>query len=372
MSTPTYLMTKRLRPYPGCHPRWTHAQRIAAHNTLDILIRAGFSPDLFDDENISPGADYEDFWEDALRLATTLNACYDREITLTTDDRALVLATREHRRFGPVSINEHLFGAHARDRFINDPVFLEHAGRSLIPAVLVLDGSPAEPGALNTDVDLVSYCLDRVPATAGETARLVLKHTSAKMGMWIINLDHTMNTREKISEYLFDLLDFTALHVEGRPGKLVIQDYLDLTFEMRHFVVDGQLITSAGCIEEFTPFDAIGPTGEVSPFDDRLRRLRGALGQAHMLDPDDYAVTSQPDIAARMREHAARIASQRGGTFVIDTAINPATDDVVAIEFNDLPNSGLYAANAWAIAEALVDAHDRGYDCGSPDLPPTT
>jgi hypothetical protein len=48
-------------------------------------------------------------------------------------------------------------------------------------------------------------------------------------------------------------------------------------------------------------------------------------------------------------------------TVVMDVAIGAHTDEPLIVEFNTLPNSGLYASDVHAVYRALVTADNRGY-----------
>ena len=150
---------------------------------------------------------------------------------------------------------------------------------------------------------------------------------------------------------VLDALGWAAVRLDGRRGALLGQPKLQLQYECRCFVVDGQVVTAAGCVEEFTPLDAI--PGQ--PFDTRVRRHRGHLGGTAS------PITDELEVVGRLLEIGRRAAEEHGGTVVINVALDAERQRPVVVELNGLPNSGLYASDPWLLARALMDAADRGY-----------
>lgn len=180
--------------------------------------------------------------------------------------------------------------------------------------------------------------------------RGVVKAAERKNGIWSIQLSPDY---EELQQRLLEAMDWTFVRLESLPGAVLAQDAIDLTYEYRLFVVDGRVITGAGCIEEFTPLDR-RPDG--GAFDTRVRRIRGHLHQGQPSPVED-----RPDIVACLTACGGTLAAQHGGTTVIDVGIDAATSRPVVIELNGIPNSGLYASDPWAVAAALVAARDWGY-----------
>lgn len=351
--TPHTLITGRIRDYPGHHPSWTPAQRDVADEILQDCVLAGVDQDLLVQPD--PYADYEDFWEDAVRISAAYKACSDAGIParISTNFDDLAEATKQNRRLGPIAVTEQTLGSHARDTQLSSPAFLQHAGRTITPVTLNF-----EKQTTNTDeADLIETLLT---AASHGVERMVLKRTSLKAGVYLIELSPHLD-RQELTDKLFNLLGWAAVHTEGRPGQFVLQEYVPMAWEMRHFIVDGDLVTSAGCIEEFTPLNAVVASDDGQPtvtkHSDLLREHRGTLGQ---LEPSP--VIQRPLRAQIMRKFAAQVGREHGGTIVIDTAINADTGQPLVVEFNDLPNSGLYASDVWALYRALVTATNRGYN----------
>lgn len=133
------------------------------------------------------------------------------------------------------------------------------------------------------------------------------------------------------------------MSVAGLNDTLIVQERVSMTHEYRLFVVNGQLVSGAGCIERFTPLD-----NEGSDFDSRTEKHRG-----------DGIVVASPQLVARYKEFGQLAANEflleNLKTYVLDVAINQATDECLVIELNGLLNSGLYASNPDAVAKALVE-----------------
>ncbi|MDF2993888.1 MAG: hypothetical protein K0S37_4402 [Microbacterium sp.] len=184
-------------------------------------------------------------------------------------------------------------------------------------------------------------------AAAG-VSEVVLKSAERKGGVWAVPVStETFRNHDAV----LDALGWAAVRLDGRRGALLGQPKLQLQYEYRCFVVDGQVVTAAGCVEEFTPLDAI--PGQ--PFDTRVRRHRGHLGGTAS------PITDELEVVGRLLELGRRAAEEHGGTVVINVALDAERQRPVVVELNGLPNSGLYASDPWLLARALKDAADRGY-----------
>lgn len=335
----TTLFSGSLRPFPGMKPSWTARQQADAFRVLrDLVSVYGAAPD------VTEGADYEDFWEDACRVSAALRAsdadfqCVPEKTSWSTQELGM--------RMGPVSAVEE-GGRHARDRQLLHPVLLRHGGAARAMSLLTL--TPEEelvPGDL---FDVGEWMRSRYEAGV---SRVVLKNAERKGGVWVLD---TRPTRRECVEMVFDELDWLAVRIEGGRDALLGADFVDMRFEYRCFVVDGKVVSSAGCVEEHTPFDA-DPRSVLGPaFQTVLREHRG-----HLTEDDDPAL-DQPEIAARLLAFARQVASEHRGTVVIDVALDASRDVPVVVELNELPNSGLFATDPWLVHRALSTATDRGY-----------
>lgn len=328
------LFSGDLRPFPGIPGEWSQFKRQQAEIILSE-IRAEF-PGMLGD--IEPDADIEDFWEDACRISAALHASPTGLLTkepgtMTTPWSADEMA----RRFGPVARSEE-GGHHGRDTLIDHPVLQQYAGRSLLLGAL---------GGDQPKADVLAWLSSRY--REGGVRRAVVKSAERKNGVWSIELD---SDREVIADRLMDAMSWSYIRLEGLTNAVLAQDALDLEWEYRLFVVDGVVISGAGCVEEFTPLDRESQT---EAFDMRVRRIRGHL-QGHT-----SSVERNPEVVDRLLAFGRTVAAAHGGTVVIDVAIDRLSDRPVVVELNDLPNSGLYASDPWLVANALSSAADRGY-----------
>lgn len=336
LDAPT-LFSGDLRPFPGIPASWTGAKRDQAEAIL-ADVDAAF-PDMLGD--LDPDADIEDFWEDACRVSAAWRASGGNVVAKDS------WRTRERwspdemlRRLGPVASSEE-GGSHALDREIGHPLVHEHGGRGLKRGSLL--GDPA--------TDIVRWLAARHRDHG--VARGVVKLAERKKGIWSIELD---SDPEVVKQRLLDAMDWTFIRLEGLEGAIFAQDAIDLQWEYRLFIVDGVVVSGAGCVEEFTPLDRAPEEG---PFGTRVRRIRGHLHQGR-----PSAVEDRPEIVARLIEFGRRVAAEHGGTVVIDVALDAAASldgTPVVIELNELPNSGLYASDPWLVTRALMTAADRGY-----------
>lgn len=152
-----------------------------------------------------------------------------------------------------------------------------------------------------------------------------------------------------------DLLCWTTTPDAAPMEGFLIQEWVPMTHEYRFFIVDGRTVTGAGCVEEFTPLNRLGDT-----FDPQMRAHRGN-GIASVADS---RVELRRDLAQQYLDFIAPIAGELPegmNTVVVDVAMDARMDTPLIVEFNTLPNSGLYASDVHATYRALVGADNRGY-----------
>lgn len=339
------LFSGDLRPFPGIPQAWP-ASKAAAAAAILADVHAAF-PEMLGD--VDPDADIEDFWEDAARVSAAWRAAGGDLVAKAPGSTAAPWTTDEiARRFGPVTFDEE-GGRHAVDKQLDHSLVRRFGGRGMKVGSL--------GGHLLKDV---ARWLAIRHADHG-VQRGIVKAAGRKNGIWSIALD---SDPEVVRRRLVEEMDWTYIRLEGLENGVLAQDELELEYELRLFVVDGVIVSAAGCVEEFTPLDRV--PGKA--FDTRVRRVRGHLNQG-----TPSVVEDRPDVVERLLDFGHVVAALHGGTVVIDVAIDAGAgaDGVpVVIELNDLPNSGLYASDPWLVAEALVDARDRGYTISSaPALP---
>lgn len=335
------------RPYPGLAPHWSEHTALRALGDLRLVSEV--YPELREHTELPAlDADIEDFWEPLVRTAAMIRAARatGKTIQRRSPDHAWT-PDELAQRSGPVFTIEER--KHAADPLLNLLLFRANAGRWM-----AMCGYSDIPGELAPHEDLVTLVLRR--ARAG-VDRVVLKFAGRKAGVVTIGL-HPEMTAEDVESALMDSDDgWTFVRIAGKKNTILLQDQIPMRYEYRLFVVDGKVVSGAGCIEEFTPYSRTEPA---SPFDDRMRYVRGDIaGNKNSTEPS--VVTHEPELLDRYLDVGQDLAYQYKGTVVIDLALDVSTNRVVVVELNTLPNAGLYAADPDAIAMALATARDKGY-----------
>src|SRR5699024_6320497 len=188
---------------------------------------------------VDPCADVEDFWEPVARTAGCLPAAQELGMTVELCPPATTLWTPERmaRRVGSVWTHEE--DRHASDPLLLHPTLRQHGGRWMAVA-----GYTDEPGELRADQDVVELALTR--ARKG-IERLVVTFAASKTGLAVIDL-HPEMSREDVHAALMSSSDgWELIRLAGRRRTLLVQDWIPMAYEYRLFVVDGRIITAAGC-----------------------------------------------------------------------------------------------------------------------------
>jgi hypothetical protein len=332
-TTVPQLFSGSLRPFPGIPEDWAESKRAIASSIL-ADVQSAFPKMLGE---VEPDADIEDFWEDAARISAAWRATDGNLVAKEPGTHSNPWTDDEmSRRLGTVARSEE-GGYHGADKLIGHPIVQNHGGRGMLLGSL--GGDPA--------ADIITWLAKRHRDHG--IKRGIVKTTATKTGIWSIELD---SDPAVVAERLMDAMDWTYIRLEELPGAVFAQDELEVQYEYRIFVVDGEVISGAGCIEEFTPLDC-RPRWV---FDTRVRRVRGHLNQGEP-SPVEY----DPVLVGRLLKFGQGVAKEHGGTVVIDVALDAVADEPVVIELNNISNSGLYASDPWLVAEKLVSAKDRGY-----------
>lgn len=285
------------------------------------------------------GGDYEDFWEQAVRLEAALEMFAREEIWLTVssdrDGQAQNLGTGERR---PATDLDHLprYGAQASlrhlsvdqpqallaDAYYTYEAFLARAGRRIV----VCGFMPSDDGAVDAGEVLSGFAADGV-------RRAFLKVNLNKYAAFPVDLPEGFG-REDAATAIYGALDYGAMYLEGGSGNLQAQEFVAMEYEYRVFVVGQHAVTGAGCIEEFTPLDNGGEA-----FDTILRRSRAALSPLEDLP----ATTAKLTGFARGAIAALALEVAELTDYVIDVALGSGGEPLI-VELNPLLNSGLYAS----------------------------
>ena len=144
-------------------------------------------------------------------------------------------------------------------------------------------------------------------------------------------------------------LSYIPVQYEGSTNSvLLIQGRIKPTYEYRVFVVDGQPVTGAGCIEAFTPAE------NKELFDPQMERIR-----------NKSAVEDQADLRNRYlrfaRQFITQFAIERGDglDYSLDLCVDEATGEICVLELNPPLNLGRYASDVGAWLTAVVDRTER-------------
>lgn len=307
-----------------------------------------------------PLVDFEDCWEDRLRLSAAWRASggslrFWGNEDVTEASGQVWTRERLSRRMGPVRWDE-TGGRHGADRHLRHPMTVRHSGRPCVLAGLAPHPSEVAdyPEWLPDSVDAADVMADL--AELG-FAHAVLKNSQSKSGIWRLPVSIDPEVNRRVINDTETGLGWTTVRLSGVPEMLLVQAWVPLEHEYRVFVVDGVPVSGAGCIEEFTPLDSLSGV----PFDVRTRRLRGHLGTG-----EPSPIETVPGLSSRY-ELFVRMALELSdepwarGTFVVDLAVRADTQEIVVVEVNELSNSGLYASDPYLVASAIATAADRGY-----------
>lgn len=186
--------------------------------------------------------------------------------------------------------------------------------------------------------ELVPRARDRRIWVKARASKSYLMRIQIPQGFELMGLNDQIETLLRLTDdrdpYGVHLVDVFISYEGCRRGLLVAPD-VSMTREYRLFVVDGEVITGAGCIEADTPL----LSSMTSPFSLRMERLRG----------DGEVTTDNAPLlqryVGRARSLAEEFAQEGRRTFVLDLAYLEHSDQIVIVELNPLMNAGFYASN---------------------------
>ena len=213
----------------------------------------------------------------------------------------------------------------AASDYAASPVFLRHAGRRMLY------------------VDATTEAFERVLAEIlGDAAETdVFVKSVKKEFAAVVHIQAGTSLHEQVFEQL-DGLDFEFVHYEGNRRMLLAQDVVACLYDSRFFVVDGQLVTGAGCVEHHTPLD------NVEAFDAKMEPVRNRSEVGAFPDVRDqhlaFARTFVEEFAA---EHGRHL------DYCLDVAVDAAGRTFV-IELNPPLNCGRYASDVGLWIDAIV------------------
>ena len=296
-----------------------------------------------------PGEDdFEEFYEEAARLEAIDAAVGEGRVWLSqysegaarnlgTGEVVPLQAVHHLRRFGgqpptrQTGVPE-LAYEKAIDRYHQFEAFTRNAGRPLITAGHDLEGAPG-PELFDAIRDIAAQGFEKV----------VVKVTKAKRGFSVIDVRPDIRDDE-LTDVFHEDMEWALVREGGRAGAFLVQGFVPMRFEYRMFVVDGVVVTGAGCIEEHTPGNNRGVA-----FDTQVREHRICKSP----------VEDRPELVSKLLTFAQKVADEWTAerpdlrTTVIDVALG-SDDEPLVVEFNGLLNSGLYSSDPRLVAAALA------------------
>lgn len=293
--------------------------------------------------------DYEYFVEEAFRLHSAVSSFEPENIWLLHHDaenfnkgKNLISGEwktlQELEALGANRYGSRLGGVHESispvDDYCSWDTFKRNAGR--ITGI----------GGFNDLSDDKSSMDDILTAIAETNAKkALLKRRHAKLPLLPVNLAG-WKQEPSVMAALDSDHGWSLINDEGLKGAYLVQEVIPMAYEYRFFVINGKLVTGAGCIEEFTPLDNRGENfdprmrehrypsnGCPSPIESRIQLLRNYI---------DFAEQVASELSLEHPEH---------DRYVLDVASKYG--ETVIVEFNSESNSGFYASNPLLITEAL-------------------
>lgn len=290
----------------------------------------------------SDTGDDELFLEDVARLASVRRFVDDDRIWVRHGGRTFNVGTgleftgdeSSLFRWGPMSRADSALNPirseQVADHYHQLPMFQRHAGRKLVVADATIES-----------------LVDAIRQVAPASGKVIVKATRAKYAL------ERLDVTEGIERALFDsdALTLALMHLDGDRDAFLVQEHIDMTFERRYFVVDHLTVTSAGAVEESTPYDRV-----VSHSDPRTRRRRGVNDLDIIWASEQTTVLSD---FARQVAHEVKASPWRKDLteYVLDVALDSDGNPLI-VEFNGIRNSGLYAADYDRVIRVLTERRD--------------
>lgn len=275
--------------------------------------------------------DYEDYFEDAMRLKAGVDvfgpgrtwyilppndhfSIRDKALNLENRKVSLLTEITDSILIGASLQIENRLLSNKVNKYMFSGTFQKYCGRKQVVA-----GVTDNVGEVLQEAEL--------------TGKLFVKGIQSKSGIW------RTSYQEDMKSALIDVMDWAGIRLEGLEHTLLIQEDVEMTHEMRCFVVNGKIVTSAGCIELHTPFN------NQEQFNPYFEKVRNAS-----------PVTKNTDVRDQLLEFGEQVVKdfireQKIKNFVLDLCLINGSPAVV--EFNDLASSGLYGSQPHRVMEAL-------------------
>lgn len=339
-------------PYDG-HP----PVRSGDHEDTERAALARLA-ELVPDLQEAEGEDYETFWETALMALAAASlgpVTVMSHSKVAPEDTRVILGRVPNGKHAGMNDRwwEYYTGQpplwpDAHQAAMADTYFLLDTFRDLAGRRMALAGFPSDDGGYDRWVSGI-----QVPTTNLFTAvrgmlsegvrKMYLKVTIPKyMGM---SLTFPPGADDRtIRGILAEALDYTPVHLEGYGDAVLLQEHVEMRKEYRCVVVDGQVVSGAGRVPQFTPFDRLADGAWDA-------RVVDVAGSSDVIELSTEELAAYQYLAGQATE---RFAKEHGLVhYVLDLAM--VGDDPVIVELNPTMNFGLYANDPERIVKAISE-----------------
>ena len=154
--------------------------------------------------------------------------------------------------------------------------------------------------------------------------------------------DKYLTKHVPVGTSLWQALDAMVYSFIDEDACLLVQEYVAMTYEYRLFVVDGQVVTGAGCIPWKTPLD------------------NTALYDSVMIEQRGDTKVGGPAMSNLRLDQYLAFASEAvdqlgGGSFVLDLAMINGEVGIVELNPMRLGQVGLYASKVPVLVDAILE-----------------
>lgn len=227
-------------------------------------------------------------------------------------------------------------------RYPETLTFQRHAGRE-IRICDMPGGDPHHTYPVNTPLlgtQPQTDLIDALKAFGGREVAVKQAWPLKSMPVRFVRVEAGQEKQASHEVFAFD--PYHILRYEGDRNALIVQDKITMTHETRYFIVDGEPVSGAGCIEAHTPFD---------------REPENIVGVTHAVfevTRNGGEIIADTQAAAKMEAFVRGVAAELRAELpdlrhvVVDVALN-AEGDPIIIELNPYQNAGLYANDPDAI-----------------------
>ena len=237
------------------------------------------------------------------------------------------LRTPENRaRFGDIAW-PHPDMEHAALNYATNKAFAAHAGRRVRTGTVPPDddANPGKPRLYDVMAEMVTE------ADGDFLLKIVIPSKTAPNQR--VHFPKGSTARDA-SNAVFDAFDWAIMSAEGLDDAILVQDYLPMGNEYRMFVMNGEPVCGAGCVESLCPLER---TADGKRYDPKIETRRNS-----------GVVRADPALAMRFLAKAREIAIDLHDADhdMLDYVLDLATTDegeIIMIEANPISSSGLYA-----------------------------